>query len=117
MDKVVEKVEETINRYGLYSSRIMCALSGGADSVCLLLCLRELSEKTGFSLSAGHVNHMLRGDESDRDEEFARSLCERLGIEFSVRRVDVNTFRSSKGLSLEEAARELRYDALREMAI
>ncbi|MCH5186722.1 MAG: tRNA lysidine(34) synthetase TilS, partial [Oscillospiraceae bacterium] len=53
---------------------VCCALSGGADSVALLLSMRELSEELGISLSAVHINHLLRGEESDRDENFCREL-------------------------------------------
>ncbi|MBQ5331400.1 MAG: tRNA lysidine(34) synthetase TilS [Oscillospiraceae bacterium] len=113
---VMSKVEEEIRTYGLFSSRIMCALSGGADSVCLLLCLKGLSEKLGFELSAGHVNHMLRGEESDRDEVFARELCRRENIPFRSERADVGAYQREHRLSLEEAAREVRYGLLRKMA-
>lgn len=88
---------------------VVCGLSGGADSVCLLLVLSEISERLGITVEALHVNHSLRGAESDRDEEFCRCLCERLGIPFSARRCDVNAFARDFSLSCEEAARKLRY--------
>lgn len=89
---------------------VVCGLSGGADSVCLLLVLNELSEQIGFSVEALHINHSLRNDESDRDEEFCRILCEKLDIPFSAERVDVNAFAQKHSLSCEEAARKLRYE-------
>ncbi len=88
---------------------VVCGLSGGADSVCLLLVLNELSERLGFTVEALHINHSLRDDESDRDEEFCRNLCEKLDIPFSAERIDVSTFAMEYSLSCEEAARKLRY--------
>lgn len=104
------KIEKTMNDHAMQGTHIIAALSGGADSVCLLLCLMELSVKNGFSLSAVHVNHLLRGEESDRDEDFCRRLCERLGVALSVFHVDVRAQMRSYGCSVEETARRLRYD-------
>ena len=59
---------------------VLCAVSGGADSTALLLSLREL----GYPVRAFHLNHCLRGAESDRDEAFCRRLCEKLGVELTV---------------------------------
>lgn len=88
---------------------VVCGLSGGADSVCLLLVLSELKEQLGISLEALHVNHSLRGAESDSDEEFCRCLCKKLVIPFSAERCDVNAFAREYSFSCEEAARKLRY--------
>lgn len=87
----------------------VCGLSGGADSVCLLLALLELSPKLGITVEAVHVDHCLRGEESKRDEAFCRELCQRLGVAYSAVSCDVKGFAREKGLSTEEAARELRY--------
>ena len=62
------------------SGVLLCAVSGGADSVYLLHKLRELAGETGYVLECAHFNHCLRGAESDRDEDFVRGLCEALGI-------------------------------------
>ena len=96
--------------------RVCCAVSGGADSVSLLLAMSEANarrESLGVVLSAAHVHHGLRGEEADGDEAFVRSLCERLGVPLTVFRVDTAARRASHGEGLEEAARELRYAALR----
>ncbi|MBQ7070833.1 MAG: tRNA lysidine(34) synthetase TilS [Ruminococcus sp.] len=85
--------------------RLLVCLSGGADSVALLLCLLEL----GYKVSACHVNHCLRGEESERDEEFCRRLCERLGVPFDSTRIDVTAYCEEQGVSTELGARELRY--------
>jgi tRNA(Ile)-lysidine synthase len=95
-------------------AKVIVALSGGADSVCLLHLLSGLRDKLGLSLEACHVNHMLRGEASDRDEDFVRELCSRLGIPLHVRRVDVNSLRQ-KHQSLEECAREARYSCFDEI--
>lgn len=92
---------------------VLCALSGGADSVCLL---HLLAQRQDITLSAAHFNHCLRGDGSDGDEAFVRALCDRLGIPLTVGRGDVNAFSEENGLSVEEAARVLRYRFLEETA-
>ena len=84
---------------------VICAVSGGADSVALLFGLYLLREKLQFSLSAAHYNHQLRGEESDRDEVFVRTLCDRYDIPLSVSSSPVTP--GKKGL--EAAAREARY--------
>ena len=68
---------ETIG-VSLNNKKVLVALSGGADSVSLLLCLKALGEKAGFSVSALHVNHGIRGEEADRDENFCKNLCKLL---------------------------------------
>jgi len=88
---------------------VVCALSGGGDSVALLHCLLSLREELGITLSAAHFNHCLRGDESDADEAFVRQLCREWEIPLTVGRGDP---RQLAGKSPEEAARILRYDFL-----
>lgn len=92
-------------------SRVIACLSGGADSVCLLRVLEMLRNDLGFSLFAVHVNHCLRGEESDRDMDFCRELCKGLDIPLSVYHVDVKGYCAEKGTSTEEGARILRYGA------
>ncbi len=87
--------------------RVAVAVSGGADSVALTLALAERAAELGIGLQAVHVNHGLRGAESDEDEAFVRELTGRLGLELRVRRVDTQAERAGDGL--EETARRLRY--------
>lgn len=94
-------------------SAVVCALSGGADSVCLL---HLLSQREDISLSAAHFNHCLRGEGSDGDEEFVRDLCRELNIPLTVGRGDVSGFARSENCSVEDAARTLRYRFLRAAA-
>lgn len=90
--------------------RVVAGISGGADSVALLRFLRQLQEKGwDFSLEVCHVNHCLRGDESDADEAFVRELCSRFGIPFHLLRTDAARSAREMGKSLEEGSRELRY--------
>lgn len=91
---------------------IVCAVSGGADSVALLFGLYLLREKLDFSLSAAHFNHHLRGEESDRDEAFVRDFCHRFDIPLHVGGGNVTP--GPKGL--EAAAREARYAFLRSLS-
>lgn len=96
--------------------RILVGLSGGADSVCLLFILLDLSEELGISLNAVHVNHCIRGEEALRDEKFCQELCNRLGVTLRIVRKDIPLMASESGLSLEETGRKARYDTFRELA-
>lgn len=109
-----DKVLATIQEFELLTQGdwVTVGLSGGADSVALLCVLSFWREKLGISLAACHVNHRLRGAESDADEAFCRSLCERLEIPLTVTAVDVAGYAARTHHSTEEAARILRYQAL-----
>jgi tRNA(Ile)-lysidine synthase len=97
--------------------RVLCGLSGGADSVAMLLILESLKTELGFELRAAHVNHMLRGAEAERDADFCRELCARKNIAFSLLRGDAARLAREKKLGLEEAARDLRYALLKDERI
>ncbi len=88
------------------TTEYLLALSGGADSVCLFHLLIE----NGIPFAAAHVNHGIRGAESDRDEEFCRALSKKYGIEFHLLCADVPAIAKERRESLEEAARNVRYD-------
>ncbi len=94
----------------------VAAVSGGCDSVCLLLEMAALAKQRGFFLAAVHVNHGIRGPEADGDEEFVRQLCAREGVPFTAVHADAPACAAQQGLSLEEAARSLRYGALLQAA-
>ena len=87
------------------NEKVLVGLSGGADSVALMLALIEL----GYKVFACHINHQLRGDESDRDESFCRKLCKDNEIELFAEKIDVNTFCKENKVGTEEGARILRY--------
>jgi tRNA(Ile)-lysidine synthase len=90
--------------------RIGVAVSGGADSVALLLLLLELREQLGIVLSVAHFNHKLRGRASDADEKFVTTLAARHGLPFFVAREDVGSKAKRERANLEDAARRSRYD-------
>lgn len=94
------------------NGKYLVALSGGADSVALSLALREL----GFDVVAAHCNFHLRGDESDRDEMFCRRFCERNGIKLHVTHFDTEGFAKLRKISIEMAARHLRYAYFKQLA-
>ena len=89
---------------------VLAGLSGGADSVCLLLILKQMKEYIPFELRAVHVEHGIRGEESRRDARFAEQLCERNGIACYIYKEDVPEFARKEGIGLEEAARKKRYE-------
>ncbi len=92
--------------------RVLCAVSGGADSIYLLCRLSEM----GYDVCAAHYNHGIRGAEADRDETFVRELCAGRGIPFVSERGDTPAFAKRMHLGMEEAARTLRYDFLERAA-
>ena len=95
---------------------VLAAVSGGADSVCLLLLLHEMAAELGIKVFAFHMNHGIRGAEADRDERFVMELCERLNIPLTVAHEKVEEYAAERGLSGEEAGRILRYHHLGETA-
>ena len=93
------------------SGGVLVALSGGADSICLLdlfLCAKARGDFP-FSVAAAHLNHSLRGKESDRDEAFCRAFCESRGVPLVCEKADVAAFAKKENLGTEEAARKVRY--------
>lgn len=110
--------QDLIRRYGMLPSAglVLCAVSGGRDSMCLLTWLQELSGSYGFTVAAAHYHHGLRGQTADRDEQFVRSYCAQHAIPCYVGRGDTNAAVREHGWSVEEAARNLRYAFLLETA-
>lgn len=109
-EKITNKVEQTMLSHGMTDvGSILAGLSGGADSAALVSVLCRLSEKYGFRVCAAHVNHGLRGEAADRDEEVSRSMAASLGIEFFSLRADVRAYAEEKGIGEEAAGREVRY--------
>lgn len=96
--------------------RVLCAVSGGLDSMCLLHMLNVWRREKDAQLTAAHFNHRLRGEAADRDEDFVRETCQAWGIPLVTGRGDVREHAKREGLSLEEAARNLRYAFLRRAA-
>ncbi len=111
---MLEKVRQTINAYEMLRAgeKVLVGLSGGADSVTLALCLKRL----GFAVCCVHVDHGLRGEESDRDREFCKEFCEKHGFELLVFSPNVKEYCEENKLSTELGARKLRYDAFEKAA-
>ena len=96
--------------------RVLCAVSGGADSVCLLHVLYEHREALGIELCVAHFEHGIRGEESRRDAAFVEALCDKLGVALCMESGDTPALARREGMSMEEAARKLRYAFLEEAA-
>ena len=94
--------------------QVLCAVSGGVDSMCLLYLLSTWGREQNMAVTAAHFNHQLREEESDRDEGFVRAWCKARGIPFVCGRGDVRAYAEVAGQTLEEAARTLRYQFLEE---
>ncbi len=95
--------------------RVAVAVSGGADSVALLLLVHAARASLGVGLSAIHINHSLRGEESDGDQVFVERLCERLQVPLRTLTVDTGGYAGAQRLGIEEAARNLRYEEFRRL--
>ena len=108
---MTRKAAQTIAKHGMVCAgdRVAVAVSGGPDSVALLHVLRELAADLDISLAVAHLNHQLRGDESDEDEASVRSLAEGLGLDCHVHSVDVRAEADRRGENLEQVARQARY--------
>lgn len=107
---MLEQVQRTVEEFHMTDpgDKIIIGVSGGADSVCLLLVLQELTEELGIQLHVVHVNHLLRR-EAEEEEAYVRSLCEKMGIPCTVFRKDMEAYARETGCSLEEAGRNYRY--------
>lgn len=110
---MLHKVQQFIEKHHLLDSRklYLVGLSGGADSVCLLLILQKL----GYHIEAAHCNFRLRGNESDRDENFVRELCRIQNIQLHVIHFDTKEYAELHKVSIEMAARDLRYGYFRQL--
>lgn len=114
MEEILRKIEEAISRYEMLapSDKIIVGLSGGADSVALTHYLRYHTKHT---IIACHINHCLRGAESDRDMGFVSAMCDAWSIPCYIYREDIAAHSSERGISLEEAGRDVRYKMFEEL--
>lgn len=114
MDALMLEIKRYIEKNQLIrpGDGVVVGLSGGPDSVFLLYALHTLQARMGFTLRAVHVHHGIRGAEADRDAAFSAELCAKLAVPFQAVHVAAPAYAAQQGLSLEEAARILRYEAL-----
>ena len=115
---IIAKTKKTLLKYSMLSrgDTVLAGLSGGPDSVCLLVVLDRLREHFGINLYASYIEHGLRPEETPGEIDFCKKLCLSLNVPFSVKSIDVNSFVKTHRANKQEAARELRYQALNEAA-
>ena len=118
MDTFTGKVKEYIKKNEMLSpgDTVIAGVSGGADSVCMLIALCSLREELDFQVCAVHLNHMIRGEEADRDEDFVKALCDRLSVPLKCFHRNIPELAKKEGLTCEEAGRNARYEAFRQTA-
>jgi len=112
MKTLERQVREAIRRFALLfpGDRVLCCLSGGADSVAMTRVLVDLAPETDVFVACAHLNHSLRGEESDGDEAFVRGYCRDTDLPLYTERIDVAGYCRDRGVGLEAGAREVRYD-------
>ena len=112
------KIAQTAERFAMLpeGGAVVAGVSGGADSMALLFYLLKIAPERGISVCAAHLNHGLRGEEAERDEDFVRSYCAAHGVECRVRRADVRAEAARTGQSEETCGRSLRYAFFAELA-
>ena len=118
MKALHQRVRKTIERHALCpgGSRVLIGLSGGSDSTALVFLLRDLAGNGGFSIAGlAHLNHTLRLS-ADRDEAFCRDLADRLNLRILTESADVKGYAHVRHLSVEDAARRIRYDFMERAA-
>lgn len=109
---MLDKALGAVKKYNMLSpgAAVIAAVSGGADSMAMLLFLMKIRERYSLSLTVAHVNHGLRGEEARRDENYVRSFCEKNGLRFEVLHADVAALAKQRGESCEECGRRVRYE-------
>lgn len=109
---MINKVKAAVEKYNMLpeGATIVAGVSGGSDSMAMLVILNSLKDEYGIKLIAAHVNHGLRGETADRDEQFVKQKCYEMGVECHVLRADIPSAAKEKGLGFEECGRQVRYD-------
>lgn len=112
----IDKAVENFNMI-LQGDTIIVGVSGGSDSICLLDYLLKIKNEKNLKIIVAHINHMLRGKESERDENFVRNFCKGKNLPIEVLKVDVNNESKALGLGIEESGRKIRYDFFKKLAL
>ena len=115
---LLDKVRRTINENNLieFGDKVVCAVSGGADSVCLLHAFLTLQKEYGIEVFAANVNHLIRGEEADRDSEFVKKICKASDVKLFYREYDIPALSKEMKLGEEECGRVMRYRFFEEVA-
>jgi tRNA(Ile)-lysidine synthase len=118
LEELFQKIKRIIEKYFMLSGRerLLVALSGGPDSVCLLHVLNKLKEEFEVDLAALYVDHGLRPEEVAREKKFCENLCSKFSVSFLTKSIDVKSYAKENKLGMQEAARELRYRVFEETA-
>ncbi len=113
---MIEKVRQYVERYGMLlpGDTVVAGISGGADSLCLLFLLHEFAKEIPLHILAVHINHRIR-KEAEADAAYVKQICERLKVPFFLREYDVEQIARKQGISTEEAGRNVRYQAFKEI--
>jgi len=108
-----KKVISTIEQYNMikHGERVVVGVSGGADSIALLMFLNDIREEKNLTLFVVHVNHGIRGVEAKKDEDFVENICKTLKISYKAEKVSVSDISKEFGITEEEAGRKARYSA------
>ncbi|MFH1784463.1 MAG: tRNA lysidine(34) synthetase TilS [bacterium] len=116
--EAINKFMNTVSEFDMvsYGDSVLVGVSGGPDSVSLLHMLWSVKDKLKLSLHVGHLDHGMRGKDAGRDARFVRDMADKLGIGFSLKKVSIPTYANKHKMSLEEAARDMRYGFLQEVA-
>ena len=110
------KVIDTIKRYNLIQAgdKVILGVSGGPDSISMLNILNEIKKEYNFEIYVAHINHMIR-EEAEEEEKYVQNYCEEKGIQFFVKRIDVQQIANTKKIGTEEAGRKIRYEFFEEV--
>lgn len=117
-NKFEKKLLEELNIYGIpeKGKSVLVGVSGGADSVSLLVSLTRIHNAYPLNIYVFHLNHQLRGEEAKEDMRFVEALCKNLSVPFYSESFDVNLYAQNNKIGIEEAAREIRYKFFREFS-
>ncbi len=117
-DSLENKFLENIANYHLCQSgtKVLISVSGGPDSICLLELFSLFHEKLQIGIVAFHLNHKLRGEEANQDALFVKNICQKKKIQFILEEVEIEKFCQENKLSVQDGARKVRYQLLRETA-
>lgn len=115
---LLSQVWQTIAQYAIFNpgDKVVVGVSGGPDSLCLLHLLHRLQEELGITLHVAHLHHALRGEEADEDARFVERVATSWGLPSTVEKRDVPAYAEREKLAIEEAARQVRYTFLAEVA-